>query len=132
MALMEFREQNHVLWRGVRPAHDGTQVCKAGQQAGVGIVSIYTGHATKNLFLTFAMLSSTQSAAAAGMARMLCLPIGEAGTRNILVHLYSAEGHQVCTATFNPPLEVIANTDVEIASDQAGITVRGDIHGWIE
>jgi len=132
MALMTYREANQVLRRGVRPAHDGTQITKAGVQNGAGNNPLYAGHATKTLFISYMMLSSRESAAAAGNAYITCQPLEEGALRTILAHFYDIAGHQSNTATFNPPLEVEPNTPVTLLVDHANIDARGCFHGWLE
>ena len=40
--LMEYREPNQVLWRGVRPAHNGTQVQGYAAVVGIATAAMYT------------------------------------------------------------------------------------------
>jgi len=132
MALMGFREANQVLWRGVRPAHDGTQITKGNAQTGAGAVVIYTGHATKTLFITFASLASRLDVAGAARVLIEVMPVGEPGVVPILSQYYDIAGHQCMAATFNPPIEVAATEDISLVVWGANIDARACIHGWVE
>ena len=132
MALMTYREANQVLWRGVRPAHDGTQITKAMAQTGAGEANIYAGHATKKLFITYLMLSSREDIAAAGTAYIKTIPIGEGAAVRLMDHRYDVAGHQCSASNLAFPIEVAANQAVIIGSTNANIDAHGIIHGWIE
>jgi len=132
MALMKFREANRVLWWGVRPAHDGTQVCKAFTQLGVGTADLYQVAIGMTFFLTYAHLGSRESADADGFACLSTEPIGEGAARRIITHYYDVAGHQSDSATFNPPIEIATGVWVRIIIDHDNIDARACIHGWLE
>jgi len=132
MALMKHREPNHVLWRGARPGHNGTQICKAGSVGGGGTDALYTVDDGEVLFITYVTLSSSEDTAAAGTCSLRTTPIGEVGLVRIMDHEYAVAGHQVSTATFNPPIEVAETVQVQLNSSHANIIGRACIHGWIQ
>jgi len=57
MALMKFREPNQVQWRGMRPAHNGTEVHGAGGTAVIGIVNILPAHASLTQYVHYYSVS---------------------------------------------------------------------------
>lgn len=132
MALMQFREKNQVNYVGVRPAHDGTQIVKVAWLGGAGNANIYTVPAGVTLFITYMMLSSRLDVAAAATAKIETIPVGEAGLRMIIEHLYDLAGHQITSVAFSFPIEVAATEPITLVNVGAGMDSRGLIHGWIQ
>jgi len=132
MALMSYREANQVLWRGVRPAHNGTQVTKNKERLGAGNATIHTVTNGYRFFLTFCSFGSRESVATVGFADVRTQPIGELGEIPIITHMYDLAGHQSDVATFNPPLEIDENVLIRMNVTIAEIDAKATIHGWEE
>jgi len=130
MALMSFREANQVLWRGARPAHDGTQVA-VWKAADDGIATVYTVPDGQTLFLCTALLRSTSNVT--GFVQLYILTDGAAlwfdlGASKKVTALADVADH----STFWPPLEVPEKYYVEVSSSAAGLSAIGNIFGWVE
>lgn len=130
MAMMKFREPNHVLWRGVRPAHDGTQVLEDGE-ANNSTVILYTVGAGKTFYLCGYSLGIYATAA---------LNSSALGVYNAVPALVTVL-HRVRTAvdfplhitkSYWPPIEIRATYSVRLWSAIVTLFVRGCIHGWVE
>ena len=63
MALMSFREANQVLWRGVRPAHNGTQVIYDINTAVIAEHVLFTSGAGIYHFICNCWIASTDNLA---------------------------------------------------------------------
>lgn len=132
MALMKFREQNHVLWRGSRPGHDGTQVQGEGYKAGTGNAVVYTVTAGLTLYLTYAFLSTRQSLVASGGAGLTIYTAVPAVWRDIFFHLYDLAGQKNSAQAFTFPLEIPADYTIRVTNDHLQIDAYGIIWGWEE
>ena len=132
MALMTFREPNQVQWRGVRPAHDGTQVTKNKERLGAGNVTIHTVSVDCIFFLTFCSFGSRESVAAEAFADVRTQPIGALAEIPIISHMYDVAGHQSSVATFNPPLEIDESITIRMNVTHANVDAKATIHGWEE
>ena len=130
MALMRFRESNHVKWRGVRPAHDGTQVLGYAVIAGATAV-VYAVPAGQTGFVTFFSLSSI-SGAVGGVGALQILDDLGAFAGNLVTFDMAANTQEHDSQGFCFPLELPSGWRITVYSAVAAITSRGIIIGWVE
>lgn len=130
MGVMEFREPNQVLWRGVRPAHNGTQIAKD-KTITNGTAIVHTVTAAKTFFLTAATFSVFGSAAAQ-RGELFVRDADDLNPYLIFLLGLGAAGHFSEGLPFNPPLEIPAGYDVCIFSNDANLGAAAFIHGWEE
>ena len=130
MALMSYREANHVQWQGSRPAHDGTQVW-----AYASIINadwpVYTVGVGETLFLCECFLNSVGNITGTcslalftglwAFQRYLCMC-------DTIADVQIQKDH----CTFWPPLEVPAGYIIGVNSNALGLTAHGQIFGWRE
>lgn len=130
MSAMDFREPNEVLWRGVRPAHKGTQIVKVAQPT-AQTLNVHEVSAGKTLFLTTASLSKWGNM---GFGNLLVTNSGLTIQYYILiVESLTAVGHIATNPiNFSPPLEIPAGWFVRCQATGAGSIAYGFIHGWEE
>jgi len=130
MALMSFREANQVLWRGVRPAHNGTQVSEV-DDATDATVNMYTVPDNFTFFLC--SMNCTLSAIAAGLVFMNIYDDGGGlfyyGIQHTMLAGDSGLDKQF---TFWLPMELPEKYQVRIHSGAAGLTIRASVFGWVE
>ena len=130
MALMKFREPNQVLWRGVRPAHDGTQVTET--RTAVDNVQTIDIVGAGQIFYLCAVTHSIYTVAA---GLVYCRIYTDA-----LVNIYSVIDRRILDtsdglwghATFWPPMELLEDYTIRFGSTAAGLTIIGSVFGWIE
>lgn len=132
MAVMSYREANHMLWRGVRPAHDGTQIIELNAQVGVGNSIVYTIGAGVNLYLTYLELTSRCSAAAPCGCWLGAYTAAPALWKYLLYQYYDLAGQQSIFSGLFYPVEIPASHTIRVESNHANLDVRAVIHGWIE
>jgi len=130
MALMSFREANQMLWRGVRPAHNGTQVI-AQKAADNLTATIYTVGVGETLYLCSATMGFV--AIAAGQAIVQLINAAPVWTVYAFydVILAGSEG-RTQTRSYWPPVEMSAGSTITVQSVGAGLNLRASIHGWVE
>jgi len=130
MALMKYREQNQVLWRGVRPAHKGTQVLKNASVTD-GEIIIYTVPPGKILYLLEAHLRLTDDVSGQGVIYIFTDVPG--WLRN-LCSFWFASGSSGGTDHFVSayPLEIPAGYTIRLFSEGAGFDLQAGIFGWVE
>ena len=130
MALMKFREENHVKRVGVRPAHDGTQVL-ASDQAQNGQKTIYTVPAGKVFYLCSWGLGYQLIVAGRGILRVVNdVP---ATVASLIYDVFTAPIEAKTTmGTAWPPIEMSAGWSIVVISNAAGLLVDGWCFGWIE
>lgn len=130
MALMKFREPNQVLWQGVRPAHDGTQVLKRAL-ASNNIAIVYTVPAASTFYLCHAVIG--YSGMAAGLATSEIQNAVPAREINIFYDMMLAASEGVTKhAFFWPPIEMLTGWRVTVSSNAVGLDVHLNIFGWVE
>jgi len=130
MASMTYRENNKILWRGVRPAHNGEQVI-AETTITNGTSIIYTVPVGKVLYLVEA--SVQDQANATGGVGVLLRDVADVHIRWLAfikaqVNLAWNMDHN----HFWPPMEIPTGYDICVASQAAGATAIGSIFGWVE
>jgi len=127
---MTYREKNKVLWRGVRPAHNGDQVHKEATATN-GTSLIYTVPAGKTLYLTHVHLGAVAIAGSWGM--VYYRNVADVYVANLVRGVYvGVTTSPPFTANYYPPLEISAGFDLMVVSNIAGLTLYGDILGWVE
>jgi hypothetical protein len=130
MALMKYREQNEVQWRGSRPAHHGTQVLKWVSRNNNTIV-LYTVPDDQVFYLCTATLILNADVQGKGD---LYVRDDAAAWWTDLIRFY----HHLNTTTPNglvtfwPPLEVPEKHTFHVTSNAVGLTVSAMIFGWVE
>ena len=130
MALMKFREENHVKRVGVRPGHDGTQIAKTNTAINLTAI-VHTVTAAKTLFLTSAVLGV--EVIAAGNAAAWIRDVGDVFWWYLFrTDIVAAQNPPIGVVTFWPPVEVPAGYDIVVMSAVALLKVRLSIHGWEE
>jgi len=130
MALMTYREANEVLWRGVRPAHNGTQLIKR-QPCTNQTVMLYTVLAGETLHLCSA--TGAIEAVAAGIVTMAILDDGGVVQYYIMDEAVLAGQSGVTRSqTFWPPVEMPTDWQIRLISTAVGLQLQGSIFGWIE
>ena len=132
MALMKFREPNHVKRVGVRPAHDGTQIFTRGNQLGAGENIFYTVPAGKTFHLTYYHVSSRLSAAVAAEGGLVIYDSTPALWQWIVYHEYDVAGHQVSFLGYTFPLEIPAGYTLRNNVSHANMDCLCIIVGWTE
>jgi hypothetical protein len=127
---MEFREPNEVLWRGIRPAHKGTQVA-ASAVANNDTQIIYTVNANKTLFLVYANIDAIGAAAA--NAYVAVRDAADAIQYYIFFPRFTVT-QAVYTNNFAPsiPLEIPEDYDIVVNTGNAAVFARSFIFGWEE
>ena len=127
---MTYREANHVLRRGVRPAHDGTQINATATVEGATVV-VYTVPADNIFYLCTAVVGPFTIAA--GLCSMYILTDGAAVWFPLgYINVGAALDANSVSVTFWPPLEVPADYVVTLLTSAAGLICRGGVFGWIE
>jgi len=130
MALMTYREANQVLWRGVRPAHNGTQnPLLASADNGTVVIG------GRTVGLTYYLCSASMGFAGvlAGIATLYLRSPGPVTEYRIFRSQYvAANNHSTEQATFWPPFEVPDDWDIVLTSSAAGFVVYGHCFGWEE
>jgi len=130
MALMKFREPNQVKWRGVKPAHNGTQVLVAGDANNVENI-FYTVPAGKIYYLHGFSLQCTPNITAGSY---LAVYNTTPALWLRLAYLDGFLGTQVpiFSSSFSYPLEIPSLYTFRIKSNVAGFWARTTIFGWLE
>jgi len=130
MALMEFREPNHVKWQGVRPAHDGTQVLSE-QYVINGTLPIYTVPVGQTFYLCTVGMACAIFAVGLGIVGVQTdVP---ATIANLLYDNYVAGSHlPTKNVSFWPPIELPAGYSVFVFSGVPVLQMYGWAHGWVE
>lgn len=130
MAFMKFREPNHVLWRGVRPAHDGEQVY-VDKAIVDGTAVLYTVAAGKIFYLCSWTASGYFVAPGGHGILSVYDAVPAEDFRITILRTALTFGHQL-SGNFWPPLEVPATYSIRIFASNANVTMYGSIHGWVE
>jgi len=130
MALMTFREANHVLWQGVRPAHDGTQIAKNATITD-GVVTIHDVTVGKTFFLTDWVFHINASAVPHFGSLYIATPVPVTVFTISFIRL-DAIGQQTLSCAYFYPIEIPATYLIRIASSDAAADVSGFVHGWEE
>ena len=130
MALMTYREANQVIWRGVRPAHNGTQHTAIGYMENAA-AAFYTVGAGDTFFLCTATLG--YQLMAAGSAYMRVRTDAAAVYYNLVYDVVQAASFGNSKSVyFWPPMELPAGYDIFLSTDTAGLKVVGQVFGWVE
>jgi len=130
MALMSFREENHVKRVGVRPAHDGVQVWEYNEVTN-GWVNIYIVPAGQTFYLTwYSFEIITLAAGSALLTISTAVPVSVIFLAGCIVVAGANTPNTVCSLAF--PIEVPEGYRIRLNSAAAGLRVRGSIHGWVE
>jgi len=130
MALMHFREFNQAKWKGVRPAHRGTQVVKDGVAEGA-LVILWPGSATQVFYLTSWTLGVMIGAAGDWGSLGAYDAVPASWYRIALIRKTALDGGELA-GNFWPPLEIPLNYTVRIETNAAGCFAYASVHGWIE
>jgi len=130
MALMKFREPNQVKWIGSRPGHNGTKVAISGIANNAEVI-IYTVPVGVVLYLTFYSFSISNSAAAAQSHFSIYT---DGAVHYLYLHslVPPAIWQDICSGTFNPPLELPAGYYFRLFASGVATTLQGSIAGWVE
>ena len=130
MALMKYREANHVKWQGVRPGHDGTQIERRQYVvAAVGI--LYVVPAGKTFHLTFYSWAGRTAAGPVG-GQIYVRTAVPATVFYIADVLIAADGEFIDSQALPFPIEVGENLQIVVESVGAGFNLAASIFGWIE
>jgi len=130
MALMKFREANHVQWNGARPAHDGTQIVVFKSVTNAD-GRIYTTPADVTFFLCAVTINI--SPIAAGTVYCRIYDDGGVVTYYVMERIVlAAEMPSTKHFTFWPPMELLTDWSVRVGSNAAGLQLIGSVFGWIE
>lgn len=130
MAVMSFREANHVLWRGVRPAHDGTQIIEY-KYANNNTQVLYTVPAGEVFYLCGFVIAAFTTAVEGyiGLAIYDAVP---AQYRVLQYGIGGADTYREITKSYWPPLEIPATYSLRNVSGAATVHIYTNIHGWVE
>lgn len=130
MSEMEFREPNEVLWRGVRPAHKGTQVAKEAT-ANNATETLHTVTAGKTLYLTHWVHTVRSNITGLGMLFVT-------DDLDVARYYISQIRSQADVAAYAPvgslyiPIEIPEGYKIKVSSSAAGCVIFAFIHGWEE
>ena len=130
MSAMKYRDDNKVLWRGIRPAHNGNQIIKR-----VSVVNgssiVHTVSAGKTLYLTQWRFSS-QTTVAGLYGNIHVRDGGDVILYYMDDILMAAIGEYGNAVGLFFPIEIPAGYDVVVQSSGVGLDARGFIHGFEE
>jgi len=130
MALMTYREANQVLWRGVRPAHNGTQIFQR-RTADNETTVIYTTPADQHFYLCHCSLQF--SAIAAGRAIIRARTDAAAIWAELIYEVILATSDGKTTGfSYWPPIEFPYSYDIVVISNAVGLGLQGMVFGWVE
>ena len=130
MALMKFREENHVKWMGVRPGHDGAQVLERAS-ANNGVTILYTVPAGSTFYLCHAWLDV--DAVAAGSVNLSIYNDVPAIWRLLYVSSVPITTNRLIgEGSFFPPIELPAAYSIRVESTVLNCIARSFIYGWVE
>ena len=129
MALMKFREENHVKWMGVRPAHDGTQVLAHTTGVGGTAPILYTVPAGMTLFITHLCVSFYAAGAGTWHAR-----VNPGGVSVYLAMGLVIAGSQLAPIPLNywPPIELEETRTLSLVLGAGMGSTYLCMHGWVE
>ncbi|MCK4794556.1 MAG: hypothetical protein KAV87_63085 [Desulfobacteraceae bacterium] len=134
-------EANQVKWRGVQPvsgirgiwpAIDSVRVQASEWKAGLGYQLIYTVPAGKRLFVSTAGMASLCSGTGAFSCRLQVRDVADALKYYMFYHYYGIPGQFTSFINFAPAVEAEAGWDVVVYCNNAVISARGLIFGWLE
>jgi len=130
MALMKFREANHVLRVGVRPGHDGTQIYYHVLANLIGRTALMPVHASLTRYITYYYMSTTPNNA---LNAELELRNAVPATVWWICYARSRVGYlgQTISGSFWPPLEVPSDWTIDVNLSAAQAVTVG-ILGWEE
>ena len=130
MALMKFREPNQVLWRGVRPGHNWTEVYDYSIATNATVV-MYTVPAGQTAYFHYFGLD-VLSAAAAGYGRINIYNAVPAFVGPmVMIRLAANSLYSECVA-LTYPLELLAGWSLRLESNAVGLAAAGVILGGVE
>ena len=130
MALMNYREANQVLWRGVRPAHNGTQIVKY-IFACNNVTIIHTVSAGTTFHLcSFGLGVHTVAAGTINVAVRNAADVFQYYLA--MAEIVAGVTTMPFQGTFWPPLEIPAGYDLVVQSNAVVLTVMGMCFGWEE
>jgi len=130
MSAMLYREDNKVLWRGVRPAHNGVQVAKSALATNNTVI-LHTVTAGKTLFLTTMVYGTDPEAV--GLCQMQVRNVADVVQYTIQNFIPRTTSTSFSgSITFNPPLEIPAGYDIILVSGIAMLDLNCFINGWEE
>ena len=129
MSAMTYREDNKVLWRGVRPAHNGTQVLKY-IPASNAVVLLHTVTAGKILYLNALILSCYTAQPASFVGYMTVHD--ELDNLQYYFFLFRCPGDGCVNGSlgFPFPLEIPEGWRINVLSNAALSYSTGFIHGY--
>lgn len=130
MSVMAFREPNQVLWRGIRPGHNGTQIIKDDTVTGT-VKTIYTVSSNVTFYLT-SWTFSIDIATIGDEGRLYIQTGAAAHFVNICRIQSQVVSSGFLSGNFWPPLEVPMEYTIKIYTPDAGCTLYAMIHGWEE
>ena len=130
MAKMTHREPNQGLWRGVRPAHRGTQIAKHKIIAGNTAI-VHTVNDDVVFYLTHYNVEANASAVD-GFGWLFVRNVTDVEQYRIASFFFDAVGQLITSGTFNPPLEIPEKWDVAILSSVGTTDIKGFVTGWEE
>ena len=126
----KFREPNQVLWRGVRPGHNGVPV-KASNNVENDTKILKAAAGGLTVFICTIVFSVY-----GGVGRGYLFERITAGAIQhyiVVQDILTAVGCTMpLTITFDPPYELLDGNEICIQSSAAGCVVRGFLHGWEE
>jgi len=130
MALMNYREANQVLWRGCRPAHNGTQI-EAEIFADNGTETIYSSPLNEVSYIT-TIIITIKLIAAGSVALQHTNSLSAVITRLTRRTIIAAVDASPIVITFWPPFELIDQEKLRVYSSAAGLQVSAWATGWHE
>ena len=130
MALMKYREPNQVLWQGVRPAHNGTEVTDSKSKNVAATFPVYTVPVGMTYHLTYAFLCVVSNVNINAAFRVRN---DTAVIQYDLLYARSLIGFRVQpqNASFWPPIELPAGWDICLYQS-AAFWCELAFSGWYE
>jgi len=130
MSAMSYREDNKVLWRGVRPAHNGTQLIGYGTATN-NTVDVLQVTAGKKGFIT--ELNIAFSFTVAGTGYVYWTDSLNAVIESLyVISTVAMSLVMAIPVKYWPPLEIGSSDKIRIASNNASIAIKCTAKGWEE
>jgi len=130
MALMSFREENHVKWMGVRPGHDGTQIIKYALSNNATVV-LYTAVGVTVAEIVYLSLS-VSTGAVAGVGSLQVFNAVPALVNSLMLIEVPANGYNQLAVGLPYPLELLEDWSIRVFSSDIVLSARGMLYGWEE
>ncbi len=125
---MKFREPNQVLWRGVRPAHNGEQVRRM-YTIEDAIYNLYTVPDDQTLYLCHSQMNIRQVADGEAFFAIYD-PVPSWWYMMHRTEVLVGAVVSPSIASYWPPIEVPEKYILRIHSSAAGLKVEGCFFGW--